>query len=193
MSDASGRLVVATGNAHKLREFRRLLPGMVLESLPEGVQLPPETGESFAANALVKARAAAAATGSPAIGDDSGIEAEALGGRPGIRSARFAGPSASDADNVAKLLAHAPPGSPLRFVCALALVHPAGGEEVFMGECHGTLAPEPRGSHGFGYDPVFVVAADPSGRTMGELSDHEKDHISHRGVAARRLLVHLAG
>lgn len=174
-------------------EFARLLPGMALEPLPAGLRLPPEDADSFAANALVKARAAAFATGRAAIGDDSGIEAEALSGRPGIRSARFAGPGASDADNVAKLLAEAPAGSRLRFVCALALVEPAGFEHVFAGACDGTLAPHPRGERGFGYDPVFLVAGDEHGRTMAELSDAEKDAVSHRGAAARELLAHLSG
>lgn len=191
MSDDRDRLVVATGNAHKLREFRRLLPGLNLEPLPDGVGLPPEGEDSFAANALVKARAAASATGLPAIGDDSGIEADALGGRPGILSARFAGPAASDAENLAKLRAEATAGSRLRFVCALALVGAGGVERVFLGESRGTLAPSPRGAGGFGYDPVFLVDGDAEGRTMAELSDAEKDEVSHRGAAARQLLAHL--
>jgi XTP/dITP diphosphohydrolase len=181
-------LVLATRNAHKLREFERLLPGVDLVPLPAGVDLPPETGETFVENAVAKARAAAAATGVATIGDDSGIEAEALGGRPGIYSARFAGPGADDAANLAKLRALAPAGSALRYVCALAHVSADGDERVFLGECHGTLASEPSGTHGFGYDPVFVVAGtEHAGRTMAELDDADKDAISHRGVAARAL------
>ena len=181
-------LVLATRNAHKLREFERLLPGIGLVALPEDVELPPETGETFADNALAKARAAAAATGAAAIGDDSGIESEALGGGPGIYSARFAGPGADDAANLAKLRGLAPPGSRLRYVCALAHVSPDGAERVFVGECSGSLADSPRGEHGFGYDPVFLVpAASGPPRTMAELDDAEKDAISHRGIAAREL------
>ena len=189
MTSPQRRLVVATRNAHKLREFERLLPGIEVEALPAGVELPEETGDTFAANALVKARAAAAATGQAAIGDDSGIESAALGGRPGVRSARFAGEGADDAANLAKLRELAPVGSPLRYVCALAYVSPSGEEQVHVGECHGTLAAEPSGAHGFGYDPVFLpTAAEGRGRTMAELTDAEKDAISHRGIAARRLL-----
>src|SRR5918997_6048305 len=113
-------VVLATRNAHKLREFSRLLPDVELQPLPDDVELPPETGETFAENALEKARAASAATGAPALADDSGIEAEALGGRPGVRSARYAGPDASDTENLDKLRAEAPPGSGLRYVCVVA-------------------------------------------------------------------------
>ena len=188
----SGRLLLATRNAHKLREFGRLVGSYEIEPLPEGVALPPEDGETFAANALGKARAAAAATGRPAIADDSGIEAAALGGRPGVRSARFAGPEASDEQNLAKLLAEAPAGSALGYVCAIAHVDPASGEErLFEGRCTGTLAVAPRGDGGFGYDPAFVP--DGEVRTMAELSDPEKDAISHRGNAARALLAWLDG
>src|SRR5215211_7837338 len=118
------RLVLATRNQHKLREFARLLDGVVLEPLPADVTLPPEDGDTFAANALGKARAAAAALGRAAIADDSGVEAEALGGAPGIRSARFAGTDATDAENLAKLRAEAPAGSGLRYVCVMAYATP---------------------------------------------------------------------
>ena len=185
MSATRPSLVLATRNAHKLREFERLLPGIELVSLPAEVQLPPETGDTFVDNALIKARAAAAATGAAAIGDDSGIEAEALGGQPGIFSARFAGPDADDAANLAKLRALAPPGSGLRYVCALALVSPEGEERVFFGECRGVLAEEPSGARGFGYDPVFVLPG--TAHTMADLDDADKDAISHRGIAARQL------
>ena len=184
-------LVLATRNEHKRREFARLLPGVRVEALPDDVELPPETGETFAANALPKARAAARAAGRPAIADDSGIEAAVLGGDPGVRSARFAGEGATDAENLAKLRAEAPPGSGLAYVCALAYVDPAGGEHVFEGRCEGVMSAQARGARGFGYDPVFVPAGDGHQRTMAELSDAEKDRISHRGRAARALLAWL--
>ena len=194
MTEAAASLVLATRNGHKLREFRRLLPGIVLIPLPDALQLPPETGETFVDNALIKARAAAAATGSAAIGDDSGIEAEALGGRPGIYSARFAGSDADDATNLAKLRSLAPPGSGLRYVCALAHVSADGRERVFLGECRGSLAEAPSGAGGFGYDPVFVVEERAGGqRTMADLDDAGKDAISHRGIAARELRKWLTG
>jgi XTP/dITP diphosphohydrolase len=187
------RLVLATRNAHKAREFAVLLAPHEVEPLPGDVELPPETGDTFAANALPKARTAAAATGRLAFGDDSGIESAALGGAPGVRSARFAGEDASDEENLDKLLREAPAGSALAYVCALAVVDPATGEEhVFEGSCTGTLASEPRGDGGFGYDPAFVPDDLADGRTMAELSVAEKDAISHRGRAARELLAWLA-
>src|SRR3984957_13666692 len=122
-------LVLATRNPHKLREFQRLLApaGIGVEALPQGIVLPPEDGDSFEANALPKARVAAAATGRPSIADDSGIEAEALGGRPGVRSARYAGLQATDQENLDLLRLEAPAGSGLRYVCALAYVDPSDG------------------------------------------------------------------
>jgi len=183
-------VVLATRNPHKIREVSRLLApaGIAVEGLPDGVELPPEVGDTFEDNAVPKARAAAAATGRPAIADDSGIEADALGGRPGVRSARYAGPDASDEENLAKLMHEAPVGSRLRYVCALAYVDPAGGvEQVFFGECCGRLAAARRGTRGFGYDPAFLPDDDRNHRTMAELSDAEKDEISHRGRAVRAL------
>lgn len=191
MSEASstGRAVVlATRNAHKVIEMRRLLEpaGIAVEPLPDEVELPPEEGATFADNALVKAQAAAADTGRPAIADDSGIEAAALGGAPGVRSARFAGPSATDEQNLEKLVLEAPADSRLRYVCALAYVNPLTGEErVFFGDCRGRLARVRVGSNGFGYDPVFVPDATGDNRTIAELTDAEKDAISHRGHAVR--------
>jgi XTP/dITP diphosphohydrolase len=186
------KLVLASRNPHKAREFGALLEGVDVVALPDDVELPPESGETFAANAVPKARAAGRATGLAAFADDSGIEAAALGGAPGVRSARFAGEGASDADNLAKLIAEAPPGSALAYVCVIALVDPATGEErIFEGRCTGTMAPAPRGTGGFGYDPVFVPDDRDDGRTMAELSQAEKDAISHRGRAARALLAHL--
>jgi XTP/dITP diphosphohydrolase len=180
------RLLLATRNPHKLREFERLLPAVTLDQLPDGAPAPPEDGDTYAANALIKARAAAASTGRAAIADDSGIEAAALGGAPGVRTARFAGNEATDADNLAKLGAEAPAGSALRYVCVIAHVEPGGAEHLFEGSAAGTVAAAPRGHGGFGYDPLFVPDEAP-GRTMAELSDAEKDAISHRGRAARAL------
>jgi XTP/dITP diphosphohydrolase len=185
-------LVLATRNPHKAREFAALLDGIEVRALPEAVALPPETGDTFAANALPKARAAAQGTGHLAFADDSGIEAAALNGAPGVRSARFAGQDATDADNLARLMADAPPGSALAYVCVIALVDPVSGEEwTFEGRCTGTMAAQPHGAGGFGYDPIFIPDDRDDGRTMAELSSAEKDAISHRGRAARALLAHL--
>jgi XTP/dITP diphosphohydrolase len=183
------RLLLATRNEHKRREFARLLPGWEIDRLPDEVQLPPENGETFADNALGKARAAAVATGRASIADDSGIEAAALGGCPGVRSARYAGENAGDEENLALLLREAPAGSALEYVCALAYVDPRSQRErVFEGRCAGTLAPGPRGTRGFGYDPAFLPDDRPGTETMAELSDAQKDEIGHRGRAARALL-----
>jgi XTP/dITP diphosphohydrolase len=191
-------LLLATHNEHKRREFARLLerptegPGRRIRALPQDVILPPEDGETFAQNAFGKARAAAAATGEACIADDSGIEAQALGGAPGVRSARFAGEGASDAENLEKLMRDAPAGSALEYVCVIAYVDRAEGEErLFEGRCAGRLAAEARGARGFGYDPAFLPADGPPGLTMAELSDRQKDAISHRGRAARALLAWL--
>jgi XTP/dITP diphosphohydrolase len=184
-------LVLGTRNPHKVREIERLLApaGIAVESLPAGIELPPEDGATFAENALPKARAAAAATGRPAIADDSGIESESLGGAPGVRSARYAGEGASDEQNLDKLLREAPEGDRLRYVCALAYVDPGEGvEEMFFGQCLGRLSTTPRGERGFGYDPAFVPDDGPDGRTMAELPDSDKDAISHRGRAIRELV-----
>ena len=205
------KLLLATHNGHKRREFARLFErsapdGVEVDALPGTVTMPPEDGETFAENALGKARAAAAATGRVSIADDSGIAAAALGGAPGVRSARYAGEHATDAQNLAKLLREVPAGSALEYVCVIAYVDPASGvERVFEGRCSGRLAAEPCGEGGFGYDPAFVPDERPSGDegragdeissvegepalTMAELSDDQKDGISHRGRAARALL-----
>jgi XTP/dITP diphosphohydrolase len=184
------KLVLATRNLHKVLELSDLMAPLELEPLPDDVELPPETGNTFADNALSKARAAAQAIGRPAFADDSGIEAEALGGRPGVRSARYAGEDATDEENLAKLLREAPEGSRLAYVCVLAYVEPGGTETLVEGRCTGTLAAEPRGSGGFGYDPAFVPDEHP-GRTMAELAPEEKAAISHRGRAARALVARL--
>jgi XTP/dITP diphosphohydrolase len=177
------RPVLATRNAHKVRELARM--GLPCDPLPDHVELPAETGDSFASNALLKARAASAATGRPAVADDSGIGAQSLGWAPGIHSARYAGEGATDAENLEKLRAAVEPGSPLRYTCALVYVD-GGGEHVFLGRCTGTMGTAARGERGFGYDPVFCPEEHP-GRTMAELDDAAKDAISHRGRAVRAL------
>ena len=190
------KLLLATHNEHKRREFERLLAGRFeIETLPEGVELPPEDGDTFAENALGKARAAARATGRVSIADDSGICAATLGGAPGVRSARYAGEHASDAENLHKLLREVPAGGALEYVCAIAYVDPTSAtQQLFEGRCAGTLAAQPGGEGGFGYDPAFLPVDDPLGgegptkRTMAQLSDAQKDAISHRGRAARALL-----
>jgi XTP/dITP diphosphohydrolase len=194
--EALTSLVLGTRNPHKVREIARLLhpSGIAVEPLPEEIVMPPEDGATFADNALPKARTAALGTHRAAIADDSGIEAEALGGAPGVLSARYAGPGASDEQNLAKLLSEAPAGSRVRYVCALAYVDPRSGvERVFFGYCPGRLATVLRGTRGFGYDPAFVPDQTDDGRTMAELSDREKDAISHRGEALRAFTTWLGG
>ncbi len=187
-------MILATRNEHKLRELAEVLPGVELRPLPPGVGTPVEDGDSFAANALIKARAAHAATGEAALADDSGIEAVALGGRPGVYSARYAGEGASDEQNLERLLREVRAAGENRravYVCVIALVDERGGERTFEGRCEGRLTMTPRGAGGFGYDPAFVP--DDTGsddeRTMAELSAAEKHAISHRGRAARQLAV----
>jgi XTP/dITP diphosphohydrolase len=198
------RIVIATRNAGKAAEFRTMLSplGIDVQSLLEvGAHLPEveEDGETFAANAEKKARAAAAALGLPALADDSGLCVDALGGAPGVRSARYAGEPTSDARNNEKLLrelaelgsvAAAGDGGKLlsaaQFVCALALVDPRSGETLHAeGVCRGYIVPELRGGNGFGYDPLFFVPE--LGKTFGEMSDEEKNRISHRGRALERM------
>jgi XTP/dITP diphosphohydrolase len=186
------KLVLATGSRHKLREFGMLVAPHVLEPLAGGVDLGPEIGLTFAENALGKAVVAAGAMGVAAIGDDSGIEAEALGGAPGIYSRRYAGETATDEENLAKLIREVPAGSRLAYVCALAFVDPTSAQQVvFEGRCTGRMSDGPRGGGGFGYDPVFLPDDGPGDLTMAELSDSEKHAISHRGRAVRELLAWL--
>jgi XTP/dITP diphosphohydrolase len=186
-----GRLIVATRNEHKLHELAEILAPIELVALPAEVELPPETGETFAENALIKARAAHEATGEAAIADDSGIEAAALGRGPGVRSARYAGPDATDEQNLAKLIGELDGAADrgVAYVCVIAHVDAGGAERTFEGRCEGVLATEPRGSGGFGYDPAFVPVDTGPGdeRTMAELDPAEKHAISHRGRAARTL------
>jgi XTP/dITP diphosphohydrolase len=183
------RLVLATRNDHKLRELAQLMRPIDLDPLPPEVTLPPERGTTFADNALGKARAAAGATGRITIADDSGIQAAALNGAPGVWSARFAGEGATDEENLAKLLREVPPDGDTRvaYVCAIACVEPGGREFVVHGRCEGRLTHEPRGTGGFGYDPAFVPDDHPGDLTMAELTPEQKDAISHRGRAAREL------
>jgi XTP/dITP diphosphohydrolase len=189
------RIVMASRNQHKVRELASVLAPHTIEPLPEWVELPPEDGETFTDNALIKARAAAAATGTSVLADDSGIVVPALAGAPGVRSARYAGPSATDEENLDKLLQDMAGQDDRRaeYVCVLALVEPDGSERVFEGRCEGRLVSSPRGSGGFGYDPAFVPDdLDGSDRTMAEITPSEKHAISHRGRAARSLAAALA-
>jgi XTP/dITP diphosphohydrolase len=195
--------VVATRSEHKLRELRDLLhlDGLDLVSLDElGVPGEPvEDGLTFETNAKIKARFAARATGLPALADDSGLEVDALAGQPGVRTRRYAGPNATDADNNAKLLWELA-GQPAsarggQYVCVLALAVPdhasPGGLRIVTrrGTTRGRIATELRGGGGFGYDPLFEPARErPGGRTFGQYAAADKDAISHRGRAARRMV-----
>lgn len=181
------RLLLATRNAHKLAEIRAMLPGVDLvgtDAFP-GVPDPEETGATFEANARIKAEAWRDATGLPALADDSGLEVEALGGEPGVRSARYAGAHGDTAANNAKLLralAGVPEGRrAARFVCALALAAPGRKTRTLRGECRGRILPEARGGNGFGYDPLF--APEGHGRSFGELPEAVKAGLSHRARA----------
>ena len=188
---AAPRLIAGTRNEHKLRELAEILTEVELVPLPEDLVLPPETGVTYVDNALIKARATHAATGEPTIADDSGISVRALGGRPGVHSARFAGPDATDEQNLDLLLSQVArhDDRSAAYVCVIAHIDAAGNENLFEGVCEGTLITEPRGSGGFGYDPAFVpVDTGPADeRTMAELEPAEKHAISHRGRAARAL------
>ena len=194
------RVVLATRNAHKGVELQRIFDAAGLDAQVVGLDAfppypePAETERTFEGNALIKARAAAAATGEVAIADDSGIEVDLLNDMPGVRSARWAGVGASDEANLRLLiaqLADAPAEAcAARFVCAMALVTPDGCEQVVRGVMPGRVIGEVRGSNGFGYDPMFI--ADGQTRTNGELSSDEKDAISHRSRAARALAPLLA-
>ncbi|MGH3441858.1 MAG: RdgB/HAM1 family non-canonical purine NTP pyrophosphatase [Nitriliruptorales bacterium] len=188
----SVRIVLATGNRGKVAEVRRILAGLAIELVPMtdlGLEPPEETGETFEDNALLKARAAAAATGLPAIADDSGLEVDALGGAPGVISAEYAGPSRDDVANLRRVLAELEdvdePQRTARFVSAAALVAPDGRHWVRRGTMEGRMAREPRGSGGFGYDPAFVAQGET--RTNAQLAPEEKDARSHRGAAFRAL------
>lgn len=186
------RLVVASKNPDKVKEVEEILEGLgVVEQVVSGLKWPEveETGRSLEENALLKARAVAAATGLPALADDTGLEVEALDGRPGVMTARFAGPHATYADNVAALLAELGSRSDRNavFRTVVALVDPGGEATVAEGSLRGWIATEPRGDNGFGYDPVFVV----NGRRLAEMSSKEKHAVSHRARALRALAAKL--
>lgn len=187
-----GKLLIATNNPGKLREYEELLDGAALPieltyPAQEGMALDVvESGETFEENAVLKARAYASASGLPTLADDSGLEVDALGGAPGVRSARYAGPGTSDADRYRKLLAALddvpPAGRSARFRCVIAVALPGGRLEMAEGRCQGHIGYEPRGEHGFGYDPVFLVDG-TGGKTMAELPPEVKNRISHRARA----------
>lgn len=184
-----GRLFFASGNPGKAKELRALLPGVEVLTLAEQpLDMPEETGSTFEANAMLKAEAASAALGIPALADDSGLAVDALGGRPGVRSARYA--PGSDADRYRKLLSEMEGQADrnARFVCALALAVPGAATETVRGTCEGRIGTEASGHEGFGYDPVFYLE---DGRSMAQLSKPEKNAISHRGEALRAMLPRL--
>ncbi len=188
------RIAIASRNPHKLREIGRICADWPVKWLTVETHEGPwpdveETGSTYLENALLKAKAGAAALGEPALADDSGIEVDALGGRPGPRSARFAGEDATDDQNLEELI-RALKGVPAagraaRYRCVGVLAFSDGRELHAEGVCEGILVPKPRGTGGFGYDPIFV----PGGweRTMAQLTDEEKDRVSHRGQAFRAL------
>jgi XTP/dITP diphosphohydrolase len=188
-------LILATRNPGKLAELRRILTASRVDVTVAGLEEYPdvpevaETGSTFAENALLKARAVAAQTGLPAVSDDSGLCADALNGMPGVLSARWAGRHGDDEANLRLVLAQladVPAGRRgAHFTCAAALVLPSGAEQVTEGTLYGWLTDAPRGTNGFGYDPIFVP--DSSGLTTAEMTAEEKDAISHRGRALRAL------
>ena len=185
------RLLLATNNRAKTREYRMLLEGILYELVTPaelGVEVVvAEAGATMEENAIAKATAYAQATGLLAFADDSGLEVDALGGEPGVRSARYAGPEASPEELIRYLLDKLKGVSwekrQARFRCVIALAQPEGGVELYCGECPGIIALEPRGQFGFGYDPVFYLPE--LGKTMAELEPERKNEISHRGRAAR--------
>ncbi|CAN5140806.1 XTP/dITP diphosphatase [soil metagenome] len=192
------RLLIGSGNPGKTEEYRRILAGVDVEligldELADRPPEPPEEGTTFSENAVHKAEAYMAATGIATVADDSGLEVHALGGAPGLRSLRYFGDGVSAAQRNERLLALmdgvAERGA--RFACAIALAHPDAATETFVAEVRGEIGLVPRGTAGFGYDPIFVVAGD--GRTMAELPAEEKDRLSHRGLAAAKLRARLSG
>jgi XTP/dITP diphosphohydrolase len=187
------RLVLATANPDKAVEIAGLLEGFEVVSRPAGVPEVEETADTLEGNARLKARAVAAATGEAAVADDTGLEVEALGGRPGVRAARYAGEGATYADNVAKLLAELEgvDDRRARFRTVALACLPDGTEVVAEGTVDGRITPAPRGAAGFGYDPVFVPDGG-DGRTFAEMTAAEKAAVSHRGRAFRALAAMLA-
>jgi XTP/dITP diphosphohydrolase len=193
-------LLIGSANPGKVAEYRRMLAGLELslaspDQLRPGPPEPAEHADTYAENAAHKAEAYAAATGIPTVADDSGLEVDALGGAPGVRSRRYFGEHAPADERNAKLLAllEEAPQRDARFVCVVALAYPGGPTELFEGIVRGEIAKTPRYGEegwGFGYDPVFIVGGD--GRTMAELPPEEKDALSHRGLAVAKLRAHLA-
>lgn len=195
------KVIFATGNAHKVLELESLLAPLHIQLLSfrdatGGAFELEETGKTFEENALLKAQHAAKLTGLPAIGDDSGLEVDALGGAPGLYSARYAGPGAKDTDNNARLLRElaalgAEPPHVARFVCVLAMVWPDGSRAPVCarGVCEGAVVPVELGGAGFGYDPLFVPAGES--RRLAQMTESEKNALSHRGRAARALCTEL--
>lgn len=179
------RLVIASGNAGKVHEYRDLLSGAGVELVAFDSEVD-EAGETYAENARLKAEEAAARSGLPSLGDDSGIELEALGGFPGVRSARLAPTQAERTAELWRRLDGHPRPWLARFVCVIALAVPDGETRFYEGECRGEMLPEARGSNGFGYDPVFLVPG--TGKTFGEMPVEEKRRYSHRAAALRALL-----
>jgi len=190
-------IVLATGNKGKVKEFEGLLHGIAKRIIGLGdLESPPEVvedGETFTENALKKARTIAKYSGKPALADDSGLAVDALGGKPGVYSARYSGEDATDEKNIDKLLGELGDAEhrSARFVCFLALVTPDGKETVVSGKCEGVILTEPRGSGGFGYDPVFYLPE--YGKTMAEIPPDIKNQISHRARAAEKLVRILKG
>ena len=179
------RLVIATGNTGKLREYRELLAGTGLELIAFDIEVD-EVGETYTENARLKAETAAERSALPALGDDSGVEVEALGGFPGLRSARLGPTQEERTAELLKRLEGKPRPWNARFVCVLALAEPNKPTQLFEGECRGEIVPEWRGEAGFGYDPVFLVPG--TGKTFGEMPPEEKRQYSHRARAVRALL-----
>jgi XTP/dITP diphosphohydrolase len=198
------RFVLATANPDKAAEIIQIIAGIagdriVLEQRPSAVPEVDETGDTLESNALLKAMALADATGLPAMADDTGLEVDALGGEPGVRSARYSGEHASYSDNVSKLLkelervaAFEPVDRTARFKTVALVFYPGGRKFVAEGAIEGRIAPVAAGNQGFGYDPVFIPA-DGDGRTFAEMSGAEKHLLSHRGKAFRALAVGLMG
>ena len=179
------RLVIASGNAGKLREYRDLLSGAGVELVAFDSEVE-EVGESYSENARLKAEAALARSGLPSLGDDSGLEVEALDGFPGIKSARLGPTQKERTAELLRRLEGVPRPWNARFVCVIALAVPGRETRFFEGECRGEVVPEWRGEAGFGYDPIFLVPG--TGKTFGEMPPEEKRKYSHRAAAARALL-----
>lgn len=180
------KLIIATHNPNKIREFGRILSPLSIEVATAALDEVEETGKTFAENAFLKAGSACRQTGLPAVADDSGLAVRALGGEPGVYSARYAGEGATDADRIRKLLQNLN-GIPMErrdaeFVCSICCVFPGGEILTAEGRCPGKIALAPQGEDGFGYDPVFLTGK----KSFAELSPREKDQISHRGIALRQ-------